>query len=73
MRSCDQLWIVAECPERLVIVQGISNAAVAAEQNTIGREREGGGGAGVRGREAADYPRKASVFEGQKLEGLKHP
>ena len=29
----------------------------------------GGGGAGMRGYEAADYPREASMCEGQKLGG----
>ena len=32
-----------------------------------------GGGAGVRGCEAPDYPREASACEGQKLGGLKPP
>ena len=38
-------------------------------RNTIG----GGGGAGVRACEAADYLREASACEGQKLGGLKPP
>ena len=33
----------------------------------------GGGAAGVRGCDAADYPRKASACEGQKLGGPKPP
>ena len=42
--------------------------AVAAEQ-----KYDRGGGACVRGCEAADYPCEASTCEGQKLEGLKPP
>ena len=35
--------------------------------------RSGGGGAGVRGSEAADYSCEVSACEGQKLGGLKPP
>lgn len=53
----------------LLVISGLQSAhAEAAEQIYLR-----GGGAGVRGCKTADYPRKASVSEGQELGGRGFP